>query len=222
MSNPRDPTRMRQGLNPLLTQSLGPYHSQINTPLSGVSSTTHLNSAHTPASSIQPYNPQEWIASPAATSEQTRQYPEQRSPLPPPPYSPPRSQRPQSGVFESSPAANTSAARNPPSNLHRPSPEPSTNTSFPPPPGTRTSSRERRFGFHSLRRNREHHDSSPPEPMGARYAASASARGPAAGFFPVTKPSKPEQDEYAHGITANEAATAQRRNGSGTSPSNPS
>ena len=76
MSNPRDPARMRQGLNPLLTQSLGSYHSQISTPLSGVSS-TQLNSAHTPASSIQPYNPQEWIASPAAAAEQPRQYPEQ-------------------------------------------------------------------------------------------------------------------------------------------------
>ncbi|KAF4433348.1 hypothetical protein CGCF415_v007402 [Colletotrichum fructicola] len=164
MSNPRDPARMRQGLNPLLTQSLGSYHSQISTPLSGVSS-TQLNSAHTPASSIQPYNPQEWIASPAAGAEQPRQYPEQRSPLPPPPYSPPRSQRPQSGVFDSSPAANISAARIPPTSLHRPSPEPATNTSFPPPPGTRTSSRERRFGLHSLRRSREHHESSPPEPV---------------------------------------------------------
>ncbi|KAL0934253.1 uncharacterized protein CTRU02_211051 [Colletotrichum truncatum] len=166
MSNPRDPARLRQGLNPLLTQSLGPYHSQINTPLSSVSS-VHLNSAHTPGSSIQPYNPQEWIASPTAGAEQPRQYPEQRSPLPPPPYSPPRSQRPQSGMFESPPTANTSAARIPPTNIHRPSPEPVANTSFPPPPGTngRTSSRERRFGLHSLRRSREHHDSSPPDPV---------------------------------------------------------
>ncbi|KAK1448867.1 hypothetical protein CMEL01_08182 [Colletotrichum melonis] len=170
MNNPRDPTRLRQGLNPLLTQSLGAYHNQVNTPLSAVSS-SHLHSAaHTPASAIQPYNPQEWIASPATGSErshQSHQFPEQGSPLPPPPYSPPRSQRPQSGFFESSPAANTSAARIPPTNVHRPSPEPSTNTSFPPPPGAggRTSSRERRFGFHSLRRSREPQESSPPEPM---------------------------------------------------------
>ncbi|KAK2012306.1 hypothetical protein LZ32DRAFT_678409 [Colletotrichum eremochloae] len=166
MSNPRDPTRLRQGLNPLLTQSLGAYHSQINTPLSTVSS-TQLHSAHTPASAIQPYNPQEWIASPAHGPERPHQFPEQGSPLPPPPYSPPRSQRPPSGIFESSPAANTSAARIPPTNLHRPSPEPPTNTTFPPPPGVngRGGSRERRFGFPSLRRSREHHDSSPPEPM---------------------------------------------------------
>ncbi|KAK2064867.1 hypothetical protein LY76DRAFT_12604 [Colletotrichum caudatum] len=166
MSNPRDPTRLRQGLNPLLTQSLGAYHNQISTPLSAVSS-THLHSAHTPASAIQPYNPQEWIASPATGPERSHQFPEQGSPLPPPPYSPPRSQRPPSGIFESSPAASTSAARIPPTNLHRPSPESSTNTSFPPPPGAnvRGGSRERRFGFPSLRRSREHHDSSPPEPM---------------------------------------------------------
>ncbi|KAF6813790.1 hypothetical protein CMUS01_12761 [Colletotrichum musicola] len=166
MSNSRDPARMRQGLNPLLTQSLGSYHSQINTPLSGVSSTP-MTSVHTPASSIQPYNPQEWIASPVVGSEQPRQYQEQRSPLPPPPYSPPRSQRPRSGVFESSPATNTAATRMPTANLHRPSPEPNTNTSFPPPPGAggRTSSRERRFGLHSLRRSRENRDSSPPEPV---------------------------------------------------------
>ncbi|WYZ35585.1 hypothetical protein EsH8_X_000232 [Colletotrichum jinshuiense] len=166
MSNPRDPTRLRQGLNPLLTQSLGAYHAQINTPLSAVSS-THLHSAHTPASAIQPYNPQEWISSPAAGPERAHQFPEQGSPLPPPPYSPPRSQRPPSGIFETPPAANTSAARIPPTNLHRPSPEPSSNTSFPPPPGSngRGGSRERRFGLPSLRRSREHHDSSPPEPM---------------------------------------------------------
>ncbi|WQF86180.1 hypothetical protein CDEST_11194 [Colletotrichum destructivum] len=166
MSNPRDPTRLRQGLNPLLTQSLGSYHGHANTPLSGVSS-TYLHSAHTPASAIQPYNPQEWIASPATVPERPHQFPEQGSPLPPPPYSPPRSQRPPSGSFESSPAANTSAARIPPTNLHRPSPEPCTNTSFPPPPGVngRAGSRERRFGFSSLRRSREHHETSPPEPM---------------------------------------------------------
>ncbi|CRK21005.1 hypothetical protein BN1708_003371 [Verticillium longisporum] len=173
MSNPRDPSRLRQGLNPLLTTSLGGYH-QSAAPLSAVSlsSTSHLQSAQptpTTGSAIQPYNPQEWIASPAAGPERTHQFPEtQISPPPPPPYSPPWNQRPVSSVFESSPAANTSAARVPPSNVHRPSPEPVANTSFPPPPGAngRGGSRERRFGLSSLRRHKEAHEQpSPPDPM---------------------------------------------------------
>ncbi|EEY22067.1 conserved hypothetical protein [Verticillium alfalfae VaMs.102] len=200
MSNPRDPSRLRQGLNPLLTTSLGGYH-QSAAPLSAVSlsSTSHLQSAQptpTTGSAIQPYNPQEWIASPAAGPERTHQFPETQSgthpftsllwarvpcrrstaeltiqlvsPPPPPPYSPPWNQRPVSSVFESSPAANTSAARVPPSNVHRPSPEPVANTSFPPPPGAngRGGSRERRFGLSSLRRHKEAHEQpSPPDPM---------------------------------------------------------
>jgi hypothetical protein len=78
MSNARDPTRLRQGLNPLLTTSLGAYHNQLSTPLSAVSlaSTHNPYSAQTPGSAIQPYNPQEWIASPAAGPERTHQFPE--------------------------------------------------------------------------------------------------------------------------------------------------
>jgi hypothetical protein len=87
------------------------------------------------------------------------------SPLPPPPYSPPRSQRPVSGVFET-PPANTSAARIPPTAAHRPSPEPQRPQNFPPPPnvGARGPSRERRFGLPSLgrRRDRDHVESSSP------------------------------------------------------------
>lgn len=77
MSNSRDPTRLRQGLNPLLTTSLGGFHNQLSTPLSAVSlASTHPYSAHTPASAIQPYNPQEWIGSPIAGPERTHQFPE--------------------------------------------------------------------------------------------------------------------------------------------------
>jgi hypothetical protein len=79
MSAARDPTsRLRAGLNPLLTTSLGVYHNP-NTPLSAVSMTSqHALSAasHTPASAIQPYNPQEWIGSPVAgPGEQRHHFP---------------------------------------------------------------------------------------------------------------------------------------------------
>ncbi|KAH6647849.1 hypothetical protein BKA67DRAFT_662602 [Truncatella angustata] len=175
MTSARDSnTRLRQTLNPLLTTSLGGFHGQLATPHSAISSTAPYNysAAQTPASSVQPYNPQEWAPSPAV--QRTHQFPPpashepQSSPLPPPPYSPPRSQRPVSGVFET-PPANTSAARTPLSSAHRPSPEPQCAQNFPPPPGAggRGASRERRFGLPSLtrRRDREGAESaSPPEP----------------------------------------------------------
>lgn len=69
-SSPRDSTaRLRAGLNPLLTGSLGGYHGHsANTPVSAMSVSSHgaFSSAQTPLSAIQPYNPQEWIASPVA------------------------------------------------------------------------------------------------------------------------------------------------------------
>ena len=65
MNNVRDPSRLRLGLNPLLTQSLGSSYQQ-NVPLSAVALNSNVQySVHTPASAIQPYNPQEWVASPA-------------------------------------------------------------------------------------------------------------------------------------------------------------
>ena len=72
MSSSRDPTaRLRAGLNPLLTASLGAYHghnNSNNTPLSAMSMSSHgaFSSIQTPLSAMQPYNPQEWIASPIA------------------------------------------------------------------------------------------------------------------------------------------------------------
>ncbi|KAI8623271.1 hypothetical protein F5Y19DRAFT_389930 [Xylariaceae sp. FL1651] len=165
MNSTRDTTsRLRQTLNPLLTSALG-HHNQLNTPQSAVS----INSPHTfggltPASAIQRYNPQEWIPSPVVGPERTHQYPSQptfRDPpvvavAPPPPYSPPRSQRPAAIGYETPPAS-TSVARAPPSSAHRPSPEPAATQSFPPPPGSteRRASRERRFGLSSLTRRRD-------------------------------------------------------------------
>jgi len=78
MAASRDPTaRLRAGLNPLLTASLGIYPNGINahnTPLSAVSVASHgaFSSAQTPISAIQPYNPQEWIASPVVGPGQDR------------------------------------------------------------------------------------------------------------------------------------------------------
>ncbi|KAI0142879.1 hypothetical protein GGR57DRAFT_485109 [Xylariaceae sp. FL1272] len=164
MTSTRDTSsRLRQNLNPILTSTLG-YNNQLNTPQSAVSvSSHHTFGPVTPASSIQRYNPQEWIPSPAV--ERTHQFPPPQSNFrdapvagaaPPPPYSPPRSQRPAGTGYET-PPANISAARAPPSNIHRPSPEPAAPQNFPPPPGSndRRGSRERRFGLHSLTRRRE-------------------------------------------------------------------
>lgn len=71
MSSSRDPTaRLRAGLNPLLTASLGAYHGHNpnNTPLSALSVSSHgvFSPGQTPMSAIQPYNPQEWVSSPIA------------------------------------------------------------------------------------------------------------------------------------------------------------
>lgn len=76
MTSSRDPARLRQGLNPLLTTSLGGYNNnQLTTPLSAVSMTSsHLQSTHTPGSIIQPYNPQEWAPTPVSVSERPLQY----------------------------------------------------------------------------------------------------------------------------------------------------
>ena len=82
MSSSRDPTaRLRAGLNPLLTASLGVYsnHNSNGTPLSALSISSHgpFSSAQTPVSAIQPYNPQEWISSPIAgpASDRTQHHP---------------------------------------------------------------------------------------------------------------------------------------------------
>ncbi|KAI1178338.1 hypothetical protein F4777DRAFT_594983 [Nemania sp. FL0916] len=164
MASARDnSSRLRQALNPLLTSTLS-YHNQTNTPRSAVAiSSPHMLGSATPASSIQPYNPQEWMPSPVVGPDRTHQYPAQLafrespsagSSAPPPPYSPPRSQRPAPTNYETPPA--NPAARIP-SGSHRPSPEPTTPQNFPPPPGSteRRASRERRFGLSSLARRRD-------------------------------------------------------------------
>ncbi|KAK4238008.1 hypothetical protein C8A03DRAFT_15503 [Achaetomium macrosporum] len=181
MSSSRDPTaRLRAGLNPLLTASLGayPHHNAANTPVSALSVSSHgaFSSGQTPLSAIQPYNPQEWISSPMpgpAPDRMPHVQPQhvqpaqpfqdpQTPPLPPPPYSPPRS-RPMSMVFDQAQVANVSVARAPPPPAQRVAVEsPVANPSFPPPPGTRGASRERRFGLPSFGRRREPEQASPP------------------------------------------------------------
>ncbi|KAI5859318.1 hypothetical protein GGS23DRAFT_607663 [Durotheca rogersii] len=178
-TSPRDgvTSRLRQTLNPLRTTALGGFHNQLATPYSAASVASPyntLNGLQTPASSIQPYNPQEWAPSPAGGPERTHQFApsslrDSQVPAPPPPYSPPRSQRPPASAVYETPPANISAARVPLSSVHRPSPEPVATTSFPPPPGSngRGASRERRFGLPSLTRRRDRGASdsiSPPDP----------------------------------------------------------
>ncbi|GKT98862.1 hypothetical protein FLAG1_00719 [Fusarium langsethiae] len=166
----RDPARLRQGLLPLTTTP-GVYNSHLQTPISAVSMTSsHYHSAaQTPGSSIQPYNPQEWAPTQAAVAERAVQYAGevQVSPLPPPPYSPPRGQqqRPISTVFDSTPNGTPTPPPRLSATMHRPSPEPA-NASFPPPPGTqgRNGSRDRRF-LPSLGRRRDTDSSSTPPPQ---------------------------------------------------------
>ncbi|KAI0904377.1 hypothetical protein F4824DRAFT_502991 [Ustulina deusta] len=184
MTTSRDTaSRLRQTLNPLLTSALGYHNNQSNTPHSAITiNSPHAFGGPTPASSIQPYNPQEWIPSPAVGPERTHQYPAQPAfrdssaavPAPPPPYSPPRSQRPAPTNYET-PTANASGARIP-SSGHRPSPEPATAQNFPPPPGSneRRASRDRRFGLPSLSRRRDRDQTDSVPNLGPRSLASVS------------------------------------------------
>ncbi|KAK3291372.1 uncharacterized protein B0H64DRAFT_420603 [Chaetomium fimeti] len=202
MSSPRDPTaRLRAGLNPLHTTSLGGFHGHNpnHTPVSALSVSSHgaFSSGQTPLSAIQPYNPQQWISSPVAgpvpdrmqhiQAAQSYQEP-QTSPLPPPPYSPPRSGRPMSMVFDQTQVANVSVARAPPPPIQRVATEPPVaNTSFPPPPAMRGASRERRFGLPSLGRRREAEQASPPmEPPPQTRSFSMLSRSVASHPGPLT------------------------------------
>ncbi|OAA51689.1 hypothetical protein NOR_00282 [Metarhizium rileyi] len=185
MASPRDPARLRQGLNPLSTNSLGTYGHHVNSPMSAVSmvSSHMLSAAQTPGSAIQPYNPQEWVPSPAQMPDRPRPFPGdggQAAAIPPPPYSPPRcrQQRPMSTAFEHTVVLGSTPP--PPSRLtispfHRPSPEPPVNPSFPPPPGVggRGSSRDRRFGIPALGRRKDHEQpqASSPDPQTAANPA---------------------------------------------------
>ncbi|KAI2628247.1 hypothetical protein GGS21DRAFT_528410 [Xylaria nigripes] len=183
MASARDnSSRLRQTLNPLLTTTVA-YHNQLNAPHSAVSiSSPYALGGRAPASAIQPYNPQEWIASPVVGPERTHQYSTQSGfhdapvvvAVPPPPYSPPRSQRPPTTGYET-PTANTSTARVP-SSAHRPSPESAVAQMFPPPPGLteRMASRERRFGLSSLTRRRDWDQSEPTPSSDTRPSPSVS------------------------------------------------
>ncbi|ATY67031.1 hypothetical protein A9K55_000793 [Cordyceps militaris] len=201
MASPRDPARLRQGLNPLTTSALGSLAGhQHGTPISAISmASTHLLSAHTPVSALQPYNPQEWVP-PGATPMPERQVQyageaQAPPPPPPPPYSPPRSrqQRPVSTAFEHvlGPMSTPSPRMTSNLALHHASPEHIANPSFPPPPGTvgRGGSRERRFGLPSLGRRKEpeQQQASPPDAHAAAHARRS--MGPASFYAP--EPQRP-------------------------------
>ncbi|KAJ4393128.1 hypothetical protein N0V93_002335 [Gnomoniopsis smithogilvyi] len=184
MSDNRDGSRLRQRLNPLLT-SLGNFSQNANTPVSALSYSSNSYNASTPASAIQPYNPQQWLPSPIPgpgpeRGHQLRTPDSNGSPLPPPPYSPPRSQRPVSMYLDGSQNTNMTLSRTPLPTIHRPSPETPNNPSFPPPPNGRGSSRERRFGFPSLSRRREPDQTISPDAFGSgqRQAVGSSSTRP--------------------------------------------
>ncbi|KFH43873.1 hypothetical protein ACRE_053510 [Hapsidospora chrysogenum ATCC 11550] len=194
MSSSRDVARLRLGLNPLTTTSLGSYN-HLNTPISAVSmSSSHFASTQqTPSSAIQPYNPQEWVASPSQSIDRPHPYAgeAQAVALPPPPYSPPRSQppHPTRSVHDSAPSSTPPPSRIAPSSVHRPSPEPPVNQNFPPPPGAggRGGSRERRFGLPSFgRRSRDSDQATTPEARSHIQLARQSV-GPG-GFYPPEPP----------------------------------
>ncbi|KKA29227.1 hypothetical protein TD95_000949 [Thielaviopsis punctulata] len=171
MADIREPSRLRSMLNPLRTSVIGSTAPPQMVPLSAASITSS-SYMQSPASSIQPYNPQEWIGAPpsrapdrpvSAFSHTRESVAEQSQPspssgMPPPPYSPPRSSqpRPLSMNFEPS-TANISAARVPPTRIISESPQ-----NFPPPPSSRGPSRERRFGLPSLGRRRDAEQTPPP------------------------------------------------------------
>ncbi|KUJ21801.1 uncharacterized protein LY89DRAFT_384646 [Mollisia scopiformis] len=136
--------RRRMQLNPITTSlNVAQHQSHLQTPLSALSSSSlsapfAYNPSYTPISAVrQQYNPQAWTASPNVTPESGSHFRPQdpeafATAPPPPPYSPPRSNRtsmneePLSGV---SPASRIS-----PANQYRSSPEPTSNPVFPPPP----------------------------------------------------------------------------------------
>ncbi|KXJ90492.1 hypothetical protein Micbo1qcDRAFT_164079, partial [Microdochium bolleyi] len=138
-ASPDTASRLRQ-LNPLTT-ALGGYHSPPpgvpQSAMSMASPYSGFSTVQTPASSVQPYNPQQWGMSPIPVSDRPVQQfaavPLQQEAHAPPPYSPPR-QRP-TGHAPETPPANISAVRVPASQAYRPSPEPQQVQNFPPPPG---------------------------------------------------------------------------------------
>ncbi|KAL5598575.1 uncharacterized protein BROUX77_006409 [Berkeleyomyces rouxiae] len=152
-------SRLRLMLDPL--QTAAPASAALHLQSIPLSAATITPSGYTqsPASAIQPYNPQEWGAPAVRAAERLpsglghARSPDGTAP-PPPPYSPSyvSQPRPISMSFEPS-TANTSATRVPLSRLG------STDgpQSFPPPPAaeSRRSSRERRFGLSSFTRRRD-------------------------------------------------------------------
>ncbi|PSS13243.1 hypothetical protein M430DRAFT_21152 [Amorphotheca resinae ATCC 22711] len=161
--------RRRLDLDPLSTSINNNHQSlPLTTPISAVSHNSlstpfgYNPQAYTPVSAVRQYNPQQWASPQGVHPDHGGQYPrpqlhdpEAVSPAPPP-YSPPRSQRPAptdepsgvipspaaraspANVYRSSPEASSNAVFAP-TNMYRSSPEPPSNAVFhpPPPPPTR-------------------------------------------------------------------------------------
>ncbi|KAI9744767.1 MAG: hypothetical protein M1818_001692 [Claussenomyces sp. TS43310] len=135
--------RRRQELNPLTTSVGHPQH-QLAIPSSAVGMSTQLSynqSGYTPASAVRDYNPQQWSSSSGNT---IRYSPSPEGGEVPPPYSPPRSNRPVGASLQETASVISQAHLISPA-VPRPSPEASSAPVFPPPPpgGRRGASRDR-------------------------------------------------------------------------------
>ncbi|KAI9649043.1 hypothetical protein NHQ30_001610 [Ciborinia camelliae] len=146
--------RRRMELNPITTslQITPPHHQTPGSAISGNLSAAfgyHQSQYNTPMSSVRQYNPSQWTSSPSVSGGSDGSHYSARPAhdldgvIPaPPPYSPPRSNRPAGGSDEpmSSASAPPQAYRSSPETPHTPhTPAASTpHPNYPPPPGGRS------------------------------------------------------------------------------------
>ncbi|KAM0136017.1 hypothetical protein ACHAO1_004846 [Botrytis cinerea] len=168
--------RRRMELNPITTslQVTPPHHQTPASTISGNPSSAfgyHPSQYNTPLSSVRQYNPSQWTSSPSVSGgSDASHYSARPSHDPdvvipaPPPYSPPRSNRPAGGSDEpmSSPPQ---AYRSSPDIPHTPhTPAPSTpHPNYPPPPGgrSRAGSNDRPHGIFGFSRRPANHSENP-------------------------------------------------------------
>ncbi|APA08014.1 hypothetical protein sscle_03g027840 [Sclerotinia sclerotiorum 1980 UF-70] len=171
--------RRRMELNPITTSlhTASPHHQTPGYAISGnLSSSLGYNPSqyNTPLSSVRQYNPSQWTSSPNVSggsdgshfSARPSHDPDVVIPAPPP-YSPPRSNRPTGGSDEpmSSASAPPQAYRSSPEAPHTPhTAAPSTpHPNYPPPPGgrSRAGSNDRPLGVLAFSRRSVNHPENP-------------------------------------------------------------
>ncbi|THV51998.1 hypothetical protein BGAL_0092g00110 [Botrytis galanthina] len=164
--------RRRMELNPITTslQVTPPHHQTPGSTISGNPSSAfgyHPSQYNTPLSSVRQYNPSQWTSSPSVSGGSDVSHYSARQPhdpdvvIPaPPPYSPPRSNRPAGGSDESM-SSPPQAYRSSPDIPHTPhTPAPSTpHPNYPPPPGgrSRAGSNDRPHGIFGFSRRQVNH-----------------------------------------------------------------